>query len=262
MPNAAQHARLIVVTGSASGIGAASRARLERAGARVIGVDLRAADVTADLATPEGREAAVAAVRRSAGGRLDGVVACAGIGPQVESYPSIVSVNYFGAQAVLEGLRPDLGRGDLPAAVAVSSNSATLPGAESPLVDACLAGDEAEARRLAASLGGQPSYTGSKLALARWVRRQAPRPEWAGSGIRLNAVAPGATHTPLLQEGLDHPLFGPAIRAFPIPLGGFGTPDDIAALIVFLLDPAARFCCGGVFFADGGTDALLRPDRF
>ena len=58
------------VTGSASGIGAAIRRRLEKEGARVIGVDLRGAEVIADLGTPAGREAAVAGVLERCGGNL------------------------------------------------------------------------------------------------------------------------------------------------------------------------------------------------
>jgi NAD(P)-dependent dehydrogenase (short-subunit alcohol dehydrogenase family) len=127
-------------------------------------------------------------------------------------------------------------------------------------VAACLAGDEDDARRTALGLDGQRTYGGAKLALARWVRRHAPAPEWAGAGIRLNAVAPGAVLTPLLQGGLEHPVFGDAIRGFPIPTGGFGAPEQIAAAITFLLSPEARFCCGSVLFVDGGTDALIRPD--
>lgn len=252
--------RVVAVTGSASGIGAAVRARLEAGGARVIGVDLRGAEVVADLTTAAGREGAVAGVRRAAEPRLDGLVACAGLGPQHGDHPAIASLNFFGAIAVLDGLRDALARGDAPAAVAISSNSAPLPGADGPLAAACLAGDEAEARRLAAEQGGVPAYAGSKLALARWVRRHAPATGWAGAGIRLNAVAPGATATPLLEAGLEHPTLGDAIRNFPIPTGGFGKPDEIAAVVEFLLGPGARFVCGSVVFCDGGTDALLRPD--
>jgi NAD(P)-dependent dehydrogenase (short-subunit alcohol dehydrogenase family) len=104
-------------------------------------------------------------------------------------------------------------------------------------------------------------YASSKLALARFVRRSAVRPEWAGKGIRLNAVAPGATLTPLLQGGLDDDRLGTAIRSLPIPLGEFGRADEIAAAVCFLLSEAASFCCGTILFADGGSDALLRPDR-
>ena len=249
-----------VVTGSGSGIGAAVRHQLEATGARVVGIDLRRAEIESDLGTPAGRASAIAAARAQAGRGLDGVVACAGLGPHVPDGSAIVSVNYFGAVTILDGLRESLAptRG---AAVAVSSNSAMIPTSDNEIAAACLAGDEALARRHAAGQGGQFAYGGSKLALARWVRREATQPSWAGAGLRLNAVAPGAVRTPLLESGLEHPLYGDAIRSFPIPTGGFGTPDQIAAAIAFLLGPGAAFCCGTVLFVDGGTDALFRPER-
>jgi NAD(P)-dependent dehydrogenase (short-subunit alcohol dehydrogenase family) len=252
---------MICVTGSAAGIGAAVRARLARDGATVIGVDRRDAELVADLSTRDGRTSAIAAVRRRCSDRLDGLVACAGLGPQVPALDVLVSVNYFGAVATLDGLRPCLAAAS-GAAVAVSSNSSSLPNAESPLVDVCLDGDEDGARSLAGALPGPTVYASSKLALARWVRKHAPSAAWAGARVRLNAVAPGAVDTPLLQEGLDDPVLGPAIRGFPIPTGGFGTAEQIAAVIAFLLGPDAAFCCGAVLFADGGTDALIRPDRY
>jgi NAD(P)-dependent dehydrogenase (short-subunit alcohol dehydrogenase family) len=252
--------RRIAVTGSASGIGAAICARVAAEGAKVVGVDLRDADVIADLSRPDGRASAIARVRSMCGGRLDGLVVCAGLGPHVEPWPAIVSVNYFGAQALLDGLREALTAGDAPAAVAVGSNSAVLPGNDTPLVAACLAGDEDQARRLALELDGHRTYAGSKLALLRWVRRHAPGPDWAGAGVRLNAVAPGPVTTPLLDAGLAHPIYGPAIRGFPVPLGGFGAPERVADAVAFLLGPQAAFCSGSVLFVDGGTDALIRPD--
>jgi len=252
---------VIVVSGSASGIGAALRARLERDGHAVVGVDVRDAEVVADLAQPAGRAAAVAGVRARCRDRLDGLVTCAGVGPHVPDWPLIVSLDYFGSHALLVGLRDMLatGRG---AAVAVSSNSSTISPIDASVVASCLAGDEAGARARVLGLSGQHAYASAKLAIARFVRRNAPQAQWAGAGVRLNAVAPGAVATPLLTAGLDDPLYGPAIRGFPIPLGGFGRPADIAAAIAFLLGPDGAFCCGTVLFADGGSDALLRADQY
>jgi NAD(P)-dependent dehydrogenase (short-subunit alcohol dehydrogenase family) len=262
--------RTIAVTGAASGIGAATAGRLAAAGHRVIGVDVRVPPdagvdwVAADLATRGGRTHAVNQVVALAGGSLDGLVTAAGLAG-LPSRPAslLVSVNYFGTVELLEGLRPALEAGTDAAAVAISSNSTTAqPGYSMRLVEACLLGDEAAACALAGEGESLSTYPVTKLALARWVRRHAPNDEWAGTGIRLNAIAPGAVETPLLQEGLDDPLVGPAIEQFHVPIGRRGKPDEIAALIAFLLSPDARFFCGSVVFCDGGTDAQLRPDDF
>jgi len=252
----------IALTGSASGIGAAIRDRLRREEHHVIGIDLRGAEVEADLSGDAGRTAAMDGVRAACDGRLDGLVVCAGLGPQVRDHALIVSVNYFGAAVLLDGLRDCLENGDRPAAVAISSNSSRIPGLESPIVQACLDGDEEAARREAVCRESVFAYAGSKLALARWVRHNATKAEWAGQGIRLNAVAPGTTMTPLLQGGLDDPVHAESIKSFPVPLGNFAQPDDIAASVVFLLGPDAAFCCGTVLYVDGGSDALIRPDDY
>jgi NAD(P)-dependent dehydrogenase (short-subunit alcohol dehydrogenase family) len=260
----------IAITGAASGIGAATAARLTGGGHRVIGVDVRVpatggADwVEADLASRDGRTHAVEQVTTLTGGVLDGLVTAAGLAGLPNRPASLlVSVNYFGTVELLEGLRPALEAGTDAAAVAISSNSTTAqPGYSMRLVDACLLGDEEAARAAAGEGESLSTYPVTKLALARWVRRHAPTDEWAGTGIRLNAVAPGAVETPLLQEGLDDPLVGPAIEQFHVPIGRRGKPEEIAALIAFLLSSDARFFCGSVVFCDGGTDAQLRPDDF
>jgi len=254
--------RTVAVTGSASGIGAATRERLVADGHRVIGIDLRDADVTVDLGTVDGRRGAIAEVESRCGGAIDGLVTCAGIGGFPGRPASLLaSVNYFGTVELMAGLRPLLAAGRNPAAVAISSNSVTCqPNVPLALVDTLLGGDEPAARLLADEVGPINTYPATKIAIARWVRHEGPGPEWAGAGITLNAVAPGFTETALTAEGRADPTIGPLLEQFPIPVGRPGRPEEIAALIAFLLGPDARFICGSLIFVDGGTDALLRPD--
>jgi NAD(P)-dependent dehydrogenase (short-subunit alcohol dehydrogenase family) len=251
--------RTVAVTGSASGLGAAVRARLERDGARVIGVDLRDADIEADLSGAAGRSLAIDGVLEACGGVLDGLVPCAGLGPQVADTALIASVNYFGFAAMLDGLFDALTRGTDAGAVAISSNSTTLdPTVDAALVDACVAGDETSARSLAAELYGTTVYASTKTAVARTVRRKVE--EWGAAGVRVNAVAPGPFESPLLQGGRDHPVLGQFIDSLPVPTCRIGTPDEVAAVIEFLLSPAAAYVHGSILFVDGGIDATIRPD--
>ena len=249
------------ITGSASGIGAAVRERLEKQGDRVIGVDLRDAEVVADLSTPEGRREAVEGVLQASGGALDRVVLAAGLGAHVDDIALVASVNYFGAVEVLDGLRPALeGRSDA-AVVVVCSNSAQMaPFQEHPFVLALLDHDEARARELLATENGFIAYGGSKHALSRAVRRRAP--EWGKAGVRLNGIAPGPTRTPLMEGAAAHPIYGKGVEALTVPLGRWAEPAEIAATIAFLLGPEASYIHGSIVFADGGNDAELRPDGF
>lgn len=246
------------LTGAASGIGAATKARLEADGHRVIGVDLRGSDIDADLSTPEGREVAIARITELSGGSLDGFVPFAGLAAATDRPGSLmVSVNYFGAVKVLEGIRPLLGEGS--SVVLVSSNSTTCqPNWPAAIAEACLAGDEALARELSDkdALG---CYPASKAALAYYVRTNAVGENYAGAGIRLNAIAPGLIETPMTAAGKVDPLTAEGMKMFPLPLGRGGRPEEIAALVAFLLGPESSFFVGSILFCDGGTDALLRP---
>jgi NAD(P)-dependent dehydrogenase (short-subunit alcohol dehydrogenase family) len=252
----------IAITGAASGIGAACATRLAGDGHRVIGIDLHDADVIADLAGAAGRRLAIDQVTQRSPGGLDGLVTCAGLaGSPTRPGSTLVSVNYFGTVELLAGLRPLMAAGSSPAAVAISSNSTTCqPGVPVDLVDACLDGDEAAARERADAAGSMAAYPASKMAVARWVRRQATGDDWAGRGIRLNAISPGMIETPMVADLRADPVVGPLLDMFPMPVGRPGQPAEIAALVAFLLGPDAGFFCGSVVLADGGTEALLRPD--
>jgi NAD(P)-dependent dehydrogenase (short-subunit alcohol dehydrogenase family) len=252
------------VTGSASGMGRAAAERLRAAGHSVIGVDLRDADVIADLSTPEGRRAAATGVLEAAGGRLDGAVLAAGVGPTPgKDRPRLIlQINYFGVVDLLQAWRPALAAAGNAKVVVVGSNSTTtMPVVPHRTIRALLAGDAEKALRpLRKFFKGAPSiaYGASKIAVSHWVRTRAITRDWAGAGIRLNAIAPGAIMTPLLQKQLDTPAEAKAIHAFPVPIGGFGEPDDLAAWMEFMLSKHADFLCGSVIFVDGGSDAYFR----
>jgi NAD(P)-dependent dehydrogenase (short-subunit alcohol dehydrogenase family) len=248
------------VTGAASGIGAAVKQQLVNEGHAVISIDIADADVMANLATHQGREAAIEAVAAMARDGLDGFVACAGVGTHIENRELIPSVNYFGAIALVEGLRDLLARRG-GAVVLISSNSAPMD-TDANYVDALLAADEATARTLAVEIQGQSAYSGSKQALTRWMRRN--NADYASKGIRMNAIGPGYTRTAMSAAVEDDPVYGPAIKEFvaTIPLKRPGQPEDMAQATSFLLGDSASFISGSMLFVDGGHDALFRPDSF
>jgi NAD(P)-dependent dehydrogenase (short-subunit alcohol dehydrogenase family) len=252
-----------VVTCSTSGIGAATSERLVGQGHRVVGVDRADADVNADLGDAGQRRRAVAEVTALTDAVADGVVCCAGIpGSTGRDGADLVSVNYFGTVDLLLGLRPVLAAAEAPAAVCLSSNSVTCQaGWPGEVAQACLDGDETQARKRAGLTGAVHVYPATKAALAWWTRREAVGEEWIGAGIRLNAVAPGFVETGMTAEMRRDPELGELVDAYPQPVGRPGRPDEIAATIGFLLGREASLCCGTVLYVDGGTDALFNPQR-
>ena len=256
--------RVVVVTGAASGIGAATVKHLRERAVRVITCDLRDADVVADLADPEGRAALIAGVAEISGGAIDAVIANAGGGPVETS----VQLNFFGAVATLAGLRPLLAQSAAPRAVAVSSIGSLLASC-TDLIEACLAGDEATAIAVARNVRDDAAKTGAdrdrvretvygnaKLALNRWCRRAAASADWAGAGVLLNVVALGFYDTPAAAYILNDPEKRKSLGQL-VPLRGAfpGRPQDAAALLSWLTSEENSQLTGQVLFADGGCEA-------
>ena len=255
--------RTYVVTGAASGIGQATALLLRERGHRVIGADLHDADVTADLGTADGRASLVQQVTELSGGRIDAILAVAGLAQPIAA---TAAINYFGTVATLEGLRPLLQGSDAPRAVAVTSMASLFP-PDDALLDAMVAGDEAGAVGRAgelAALGPQAAgaiYGTSKRALALWIRRNAATPAWAGAGIPLNAVAPGVVFTPMTADlTATEEAREQLATMVPMPLNGFFEPRAVAYLLAWLTSEENAHLCGQVVFIDGGSDAVIRGD--
>jgi NAD(P)-dependent dehydrogenase (short-subunit alcohol dehydrogenase family) len=254
--------RTSVVTGAASGIGAATRTLLEARGERVLGVDLHSADITVDLTTETGRIEMVHRIADLSGGRIDCVYAVAGMATPT---PATAALNYFGALATLVGLRPLLTESDAPRAVVVSSFAATHR-VDLALLEAMLAGDEVGACARAAVLARDPVlgnliYPSSKNALSRWVRRVAPTADWAGAGIPVNAVAPGTTATAMTAPFLQTDEGKSALLEItPMPLNGIASPDVVAHAMAWLGSAENTHLCGQIIFVDGGSDAVVRGE--
>jgi NAD(P)-dependent dehydrogenase (short-subunit alcohol dehydrogenase family) len=75
--------------------------------------------------------------------------------------------------------------------------------------------------------------------------------EWAGAGVRVNAIGPAVIPTPLSKSIIDDRQSREAALAR-IPLGRFGTPEDLIGAAVFLLSPASAFVTGQILYVDGG----------
>lgn len=255
--------RTHVITGAGSGIGKVTSELLRERGDAVIGVDLRGAEIDADLSTAEGRDAMVAAVSERSGGRIDTIIACAGLATPIVA---TAKINYYGAIGTLLGLRPLLAGSPAPRAVAIASMASLYPPDEE-LLGYFLDGSEEDAIARATVLAaGDPHqgsliYGTSKRALARWIRRNAATPEWAGAGIPLNAVAPGIIRTPMTAAMIATEEATKALlQQVPMPLNGVADPITVARLMAWMVSEENTHLCGQVVFVDGGSDVVMRGD--
>ena len=255
---------IYVITGGTTGIGAATREKLQEQGHEVFNIDYKGGDYTADLSTKEGRKGAIEAVYQRYPDGIDCFISNAGVGPTVPA-ATLFSLNYFAATELAEGLQPLLKkkRGNC---VMTASNSITFPYVRQDWV-AMLTNihDEDSFTQIAQGIppqAGPACYSTSKHALTRWMRRVSP--SWAVEGTRINAVAPGNTTTPMTQNMTPEQKEAALLIPIPTRYGKkeFLDAEEIANGIIFLSSPMASGVNGTILFVDGGIDALLRSERF
>ncbi len=257
-------ARTYIITGAGSGIGAATARILRERGNTVIGLDLKGADIACDLSTPQGRLDACAAAVDAAGGKVDAVIACAGLALPIAK---TVSVNYFGMSEFLTAIAPVLAKADKPRAALISSMASLQP-PDAQLLDAMVRDNEADALKRAEELvamgGGleQQIYGTTKRAISRWVRRESVKPAWAGAGIPLNAVGPGIVKTPMVADMIATEEARSYLdQVVPMPLNYYMEPEAVAYLLIWLTSEENSHCAGQTIYSDGGSDAVLRGEN-
>lgn len=233
-----------LITGGASGIGAATCRRFVEQGATVAVLDIDAegarsvaeplggVTVEADVADPAAMATAVTAAAEALGG-LTCLVNNAGTGNvmPLADYPDrewdrLLDVNlrgtFHGLRAALPLLREAEGDGNV---VNVASVSGLRP------------------------TRGEAPYSAAKAAVVSLTRSAAL--EYAPD-VRVNAVAPGFIDTPLTSFAVEDPAHADPITAG-TPLGRIGTADEVADVIVFLASPLARYVTGETVVVDGGS---------
>ncbi|MFT5484780.1 MAG: NAD(P)-dependent dehydrogenase (short-subunit alcohol dehydrogenase family) [Halieaceae bacterium] len=251
---------LYAVTGGASGIGAALIATMVEQGHTTINIDIKDADIMADLSTREGRQQAIAGVLERAPDGLDGFVPVAGIAGGVAPGPIITAVNYYGTVDMVAGLRTALAQKQ-GSVVLLASNSAAMEVGGEEFVVSLLEDDEATTLAAAAGVADGTHYMLSKRALIFWMQRNAM--SYGRDGIRLNAVAPGPVLTPMTAPLFASAEYGPIMQGLldATPIHRAAQPEEIADCVVFLLSSAASYVSGSLLFVDGGYDANTRQNH-
>jgi 2-hydroxycyclohexanecarboxyl-CoA dehydrogenase len=223
-----------VVTGAASGIGAATVAELQRRGWRVAGLDLQAAPACDHAVTVDVRDAGAVAAAVGDVHRALGPIGCA---VSVAGYYEMLPVAEISADRWTRMLRVHLGG-------LLNLSRAVLPG----MVELGTGSVVAIASELAVGGGSEDAhYAAAKGAILGFVRSLAA--EVAAAGVRVNAVAPGPTDTPLLAE--DSPWRAPAYLAT-LPAGRLVSPEEVALCVAFLAEEGS-FCVGEVLNPNSGA---------
>jgi NAD(P)-dependent dehydrogenase (short-subunit alcohol dehydrogenase family) len=242
--------KVCVITGSASGIGAESARLFAAEGARVVGIDLEAGAegevaIQADVADEAQVEAAYARVVEEMGG-IDVLMNNAGINPtddgsvletSLESWQRVQDVNLRSVFLCCKHGIPHLLERGGGSVINVASFVALMGAAVS-----------------------QGSYTASKGAVLSLTRELGV--EFAGRGVRVNALCPGPVNTPLLKELFAKDPERAAKRLVHIPMGRFGEAEEIAKAALFLAGEDSSFVTASTFVVDGGlSSAYLTPGQ-
>lgn len=237
-----------LITGASGGVATALAAHLRAAGWRLALASRRADElalaegevaITADVATEDGAETAVARATEAFGQVPDAVAHCTGailiapIGRTTEAqYRACLAANLDSAFFVAKAYAPRVQKSPAPGVLLFfSSVAAGIGVANHAAIAIAKGGVEALVRSLAA--------------------------DFSGAGLRVNAIAPGLMRTPATERMLSNEAAARAI-AGQYPLGRHGEAEDAAALGAFLLSDAAGWVSGQVIGLDGGFQAV-RP---
>lgn len=244
--------KTIVVTGAASGIGAATAALARQWGARVIAVDIvplgDAAQefIAADLSDPAAIDRLVQALPAG----LNGLANIAGL-PPTRPAAEVLKVNLVGLKYLTERLVPKLADG---ASIVNLASLAGLgwAGALDAIRDSeTLDFDGVEAFCERHAIAGGRSYFFTKEALIVWTMRN--RWRWRERGIRMNAVSPGPVETPILKDFVE--TLGARVEEDMRVMDRPGRPSDIAPVVCFLLCDGSAWMRGANIAVDGGMFA-------
>ena len=226
--------RTALVTGGASGIGAATAARLRHDGAEVAVFDREPVEgfvsVTGDISSSEDVNAAVAQVERDLG-RIDILVNSAGVPGESlrtvdvtdEEWQRVLAINASGSFYMCRAVLPGMVERGYGRIVLVAS----------------IAGKEGNPMAAA--------YSASKAAVIGMTKSIGK--DVAGTGVLVNCIAPAVIETPILQGLSQHHIDYMVER---IPLGRMGNAEEVAALIAFLASDEMTFSTGATFDISGG----------